>query len=861
MITITVRSSSITVCYSAWEMFGIVALYTYIDFMSAMYYSEKHMMHVKQSEKHEKQRSSARKGSLRQYAEEVEELNFRVFRSVAFYMMATLLSLGIFSFVPNTVLAKTNYRILCFSMGSLGFAFYVSCVFASGTVKKHATIFMYAIMVSLQIFFLFLEYFIALYRGHYSPYSLPLGFMLIQPIIIIDENVRKNLFTACTVAVLISFSVYLKPESIAINDIINTIPFGVSGCAIGMVSKTYVFNYLDRKVSEKYEDLEKAKSESKAKSEFLAFVNHEIRSPMNTIVGLNEMILRESNDSVALNYSKEIKQACGTLSLLINDILDFSKINSNEFSLVSVEYKLDSILNDLLNIAVPRAQEKDLAFIVSVQADTPNNLIGDDLRIKQCIMNLLSNAIKYTDAGKVSFSVTWKPVQDDSKSVSLTFVVADTGCGIKPEDLERITSPFERLDELKNRSVEGSGLGLSIVKELLQKMDSTLCISSEYGLGSCFSFTIRQSVGVNAPIGEYTIDTYTKERKGASAYGTFVAPHAHILVVDDLQMNLDIIRALLKCTQIHIDAALSGRDAIDLVRLNHYDIVFIDHRMPDMDGIETLQAIKQLDMPTTSGTKFIALTANASRGSKVLYMNEGFDDYLPKPVDSEELERMLASTLPPQLVQMQKNGKAKQEHDSSDDGKSKFIASYSGIEGVDCNAAISLCQDVSVLKEAVKTFYKESDKKIAALQQGMESGSEKPYVIAAHSLKTELRLIGYASLSKQAALLEFFCNNGDRESVREYTLDFVANLQHFKDKLKCIVEKSKSISPEDYHELMMSLKECSQAQDMSAAEHILHMVDGYSIPDGEDEFFTLLRQAVRNRNAELFEMLMVRHSA
>ena len=799
-----------------------------------------------------------------QYEDEIKELNFRMFKSVSFYLMVTSLFLGFVTFIPNPVLSELDFRILLFLSTFIGALLYLPCIFVPSVIKRFATLCIYLVMSFLQVFFLLLENIIVLHRGSYTPYSLPLVFMLLQPIIIVDENVRKNIFTACTMVVLIVISAWLKPLNTAINDIFNIIPLGLSGCAIGIISRTYVVNYLDRKVAEKNLDLEKAKAESKAKSEFLAFVNHEIRSPMNTIVGLNEMILRESKDNVALGYSKEIKQACGTLSLLINDVLDFSKINSNDFSLVPVEYNLDALLNDLLTIVVPRAQEKNLEFAVSIKEDTPNNLIGDDMRIKQCVMNLLSNAIKYTDKGSVKLLVSWKQSADDDHCILLTFAVEDTGCGIKPSDIDRIASPFERLDELKNRNIEGSGLGLSIVKGLLKKMGSSLCVTSEYGIGSNFSFTIRQPVELNVPIGKYTAQTYTKKRKGASLYGTFLAPTARILVVDDLKMNRDIICALLKCTQINIDTASSGNEAIELVKNNHYDVVLLDHRMPGMDGIETLRAIKALDIDFADDTKFIALTANASHGYKALYMQKGFDDYLPKPIDSEGLEQMLVRMLPKNLIRI-KSASKYQEYDKVNDGdmsgadNSRFIAMYSGIEGVDCNAAMSLCKNVSVLLEAVRTFYNDSEAKIADLQQDFNQCNLKSYIIAVHSLKTELRVIGFDSLSKQASLLEFFSDNGDIESVREYTPDFLVNLQHFRDKIRGIIEKTKAITTEDYQDLLKSLKECSQVQDLKAAERMLHMVDGFAMPEGEESFFTLLRQSVRNGNSVLFKRLMDSH--
>ena len=357
---------------------------------------------------------------------------------------------------------------------------------------------------------------------------------------------------------------------------------------------------------------------------------------------MDEMILRESNEKEILSYAADIQAAGRTLLSLINDILDFSKIEEGKMEIIPTQYELSSVVNDLSNIVKGRAEKKGLKLQVDVNDRVPHLLYGDEVRIKQIAINLLTNSVKYTETGSVSLGIDYEKVSDDE--IDLSFVITDTGVGMKPEDLKKLFSPFTRIEESKHRSVEGTGLGMSIVKQLLDLMGSHLEVKSTYGEGSEFSFTIRQKVLEWEPVGK-AMERFGDEAPKLPIYKElFHAPDARILVVDDTEVNLAVVKNLLKKTQISIDTATSGAEAITAFKNNSYDVVFIDHMMPDMDGLETLKKIKEL--PGSDEIPFIVFTANAVSGAREMYLEAGFKDYLSKPVDGRRLEETLLRYLP-----------------------------------------------------------------------------------------------------------------------------------------------------------------------------------------------------------------------
>ena len=395
---------------------------------------------------------------------------------------------------------------------------------------------------------------------------------------------------------------------------------------------------------------EAANQANQAKSYFLSTMSHDIRTPMNAIIGMNEMILRESHDENTLMYSENIRAAGNTLLGIINDILDFSKIEAGKMEIIEVDYNFVSLLNDLVNMVQRKADEKGLTFELDVDRNIPRLLHGDEIRIKQVITNILSNAVKYTKEGGIVFSITGSKSEDKPNHVMLHVSVKDTGIGIKEEDLKKLFVAFERLEEKKNRNIEGTGLGMAIAQSFLNMMGSKLQVQSEYGKGSIFSFDLEQEVVKWEPLGEFdaAFKRFISERELYRV--SFTAPNAKILVVDDTEVNLKVFISLLRKTKMQIETADSGDACIALFRRNPYDVIFLDHMMPDKDGIETIREMKAITDTPNQKTPVICLTANAVSGMREMYIQAGFDDYLTKPIDTKRLESMLLTYLPPDLV-------------------------------------------------------------------------------------------------------------------------------------------------------------------------------------------------------------------
>lgn len=387
---------------------------------------------------------------------------------------------------------------------------------------------------------------------------------------------------------------------------------------------------------------------NESKDRFLANMSHEIRTPINTVIGMNEMILRENKDSSIQEYATNIQNASRMLLSLINDVLDFSKIEAGKLEVTENPYHLSSLLNDVIMGAKVRAQNKNLELCLNIDEKMPSVLKGDEIRIKQILNNLLSNAVKYTEEGSVTFSV--KGVQDKDRFV-LEVSVKDTGSGIKKEDMERLFDSFQRLELNKNRYIEGTGLGLSITKQLVNQMQGSIDVQSEYGKGSCFTVRIPQEVVESEPMGDiekaYKNTTVTTEVASETPQEKkhFYAPNSSVLVVDDNKMNLTVVKALLKRSAIQLDFAMGGQECLELTRNKKYDLILMDHMMPEPDGVETLHLLREEKDNENQNTTVVVLTANAVAGAAEQYLQEGFADYLAKPVVGDKLEEVLAKYL------------------------------------------------------------------------------------------------------------------------------------------------------------------------------------------------------------------------
>ena len=379
---------------------------------------------------------------------------------------------------------------------------------------------------------------------------------------------------------------------------------------------------------------EKVVAANNAKSNFLANMSHEIRTPMNAIIGMDEMILRESGDFRINKYAMDIRSAGKTLLSIINDILDLSKIESGKMEIVPVEYESLSVFNDIVNMTMKKAEDKGLTYELNVDSKIPSVMYGDEIRIRQIMLNIINNAIKYTQKGGIKIDASF-----DRTSDRLKIVVSDTGIGIRPEDMDIIYQAFQRLEDTKNRNIEGTGLGLNITKQLVEMMDGKIDFESEYGKGTTFTAEVVQKTIDDTPIGDFSDNIIKAHEKMEEYKPILIAPKARVLIVDDNDMNLEVITGLLHDTKIKVTCASGGSDCINILKNNKFDMVFLDQMMPGMSGTEVLHTIKSEHL--ADDTPIIALTADAIVGAKEGYIKEGFSDYLSKPVMYDDLEEIL----------------------------------------------------------------------------------------------------------------------------------------------------------------------------------------------------------------------------
>ena len=393
------------------------------------------------------------------------------------------------------------------------------------------------------------------------------------------------------------------------------------------------------------QEKQRADKANEAKGAFLANMSHEIRTPINAVMGMNEMILRECEDETILEYAGNIQDASRTLLVLINDILDFSQIESGMLEVVEEAYSLKALLGTLKAECSMRAEDKGLDLIFDVPQDTPNILLGDEVRVRQVLLNILTNAIKYTMKGSVTLKVAYRKIKE--REIEITFAVKDTGIGIKEENIGRLFGKFDRIDEEQVHAIEGTGLGLSIVDKLVKLMNGTLAVESVFGEGSTFTVCLCQQV-----IGEETVGCLSeKKREGRRKdIPVFIAPKARILVVDDNKVNLTVIKALLRKTKVQVTCVETGKECLEYAAKESYDVILLDHMMPVMDGIETLEALKKMPDNQCKDAAVIALTANAMAGVREMYLDKGFNDYLAKPIEGTVLEQLIMRYLPEEYV-------------------------------------------------------------------------------------------------------------------------------------------------------------------------------------------------------------------
>ena len=536
----------------------------------------------------------------------------------------------------------------------------VACVFFSAvfyfSIRFHK-IQMGAVIIAVAIIFFVLPFTFWSTGGIYGggPIWLVFGVAYVS-LVVVGKTKYVLLAIGFVVNTVCYYIVYSYPsllvqttmEAAYIDSIVSLLIVSVLICSMIIFQKT-IYRSESAIAQEQNREIEEL---NRAQNRFFSSMSHEIRTPINTIIGLNEMILREDISEEVAADAINIQGASKMLLSLINDFLDMSKIESGKMDIVPVTYEVGRMLSDIVNMIWVRAKEKGLEFHVDVDETVPAQLIGDEVRVKQILVNVLNNAVKYTDTGSVTLSIHSK--EDSSGYAQISYSVTDTGMGIKQEDIEHLFSAFQRVDEEENRHIEGTGLGLSIVKQLVELMGGNITVNSVYTKGSTFEITLPQKMTGEEKIGEFNLET--RHNYGAREHykQSFEAPKARVLIVDDDETNLMVAEKLLRETKVQIDTATSGEECLKKTLAGRYDVIFMDHLMPGMDGIECLHAIRNQTGGLNPDAHVVVLTANAGKENQALYRREGFDGYLPKPVSGTQLEEELIKHLPKEVVRMRR---------------------------------------------------------------------------------------------------------------------------------------------------------------------------------------------------------------
>ncbi len=589
----------------------------------------------------------------------------------------------------------------------------------------------------------------------------------------------------------------------------------------------------------------RAKAANEAKTNFLANMSHEIRTPINAVLGMNEVILRECEDVKILEYAQNIEAAGRTLLSLINDILDFSKIESGSMEISEAEYDISSVLNDVYNMVYIKAQQKGLELKFVIDETLPEAMYGDEMRIRQIMVNIINNAIKYTSKGSVTLKVNGRRDFDDL--LTLCIDVIDTGMGIRDEDKERLFEKFKRLDIDKNKTVEGSGLGLAITSSLLEFMGGTILVDSEYGKGSTFTAMVPQKIVRDNPIGDFKMRLAESVKERKKYKEKLTAPDARILVVDDTPMNHVVIRELLKPTKVQTESARSGAECLDKQHVKKYDIIFLDYRMPEMDGIETLAQMKKDMESPNRNTPVVVLTANAITGARENFLREGFDDYLSKPIESEKLEECLIRFLPNEKMIMTSNdeqGKEKEKPAAGVD-KKEYPQWMYGLEGIDVTEGLRNCGSEDSYLSILKVYYESVGLTEENITNAYESQNYKDYTSYVHSLKSTSRTIGAKELSKLAEKMEAAGNANDIDTINEYQSELMNMYSLVRYTLSKVPEiageksddeeiKKDEISKKELIDAYQSIAEVSRTLDYDTLTFILDSLKKYSLPERDE---------------------------
>ncbi len=567
----------------------------------------------------------------------LKERMFRVVTGICMIALLIILPMGK-SLINLLILAGS---LICMSL-VVKFSIRKNCVNAGATAIAFLLLLVFPV-----------SFFTA--GGFYS--GMPEWFVLCFVYISITLEGRRKVFfflLGLAETLICYYTAYYFPEFVARNTTRNSFFDSAFSVVLVSILISILLSLLTRLYEEENELAKEQKKEieelNKAENNFFSSMSHEIRTPINTIIGLNEIILRGDIPEDVAENARSIQSASKILLTLINDILDLSKIKSGKMEIINASYETGALLSELVNMVWIKAREKGLEFRLHVDPSIPSMLCGDEVRIKQILINLLNNAVKYTSEGSVTLSIRCERLT--LNRVRVWYSVEDTGQGVKKENIPYIFNAFKRVNEEKNRHIEGTGLGLSIVHQLVELMGGEISVNSVYTKGSTFLVVLEQDIVDSKELGTFTLASRVRNGEGVQYRQSFEAPDAHILVVDDNEMNLMVVRKLLLQTRIQLDTASSGAECLRMTQRQHYDAILMDHLMPEMDGIQCLHALRTQPGGLCQNVPVIALTANAGSDNQLLYRKEGFSGYLAKPVSGALLEASVLSILPKKLVKL-----------------------------------------------------------------------------------------------------------------------------------------------------------------------------------------------------------------
>lgn len=604
-----------------------------------------------------------------------------------------------------------------------------------------------------------------------------------------------------------------------------------------------------------------AKKAEDARDIFLANMSHELRTPINTILGLNELIIRESQDEAIKEYALDIRQAGNILLTLVSDILDFSKLEAGQLQLTEGIYDISSLLNDLINSISIQLRKKKLDLVLDIAKDIPYKLMGDEIHIRQIISNLLSNAVKFTEEGRVTLHLGWKQLENDA--IEIDVIVKDTGIGIKEQDIPKLFGAFQRMDSTVRSSGKRTGLGLAITNRLVEMMGGKLEVQSVYGKGSAFAFKLVQHVVDQAPLGDFEKQYKESLRSRENYQQKFIAPLGRILIVDDNAMNLAVAQGLLKQTRLQIDVASSGEECLELIKRKTYHLICLDHMMPVMDGVQTLHAIRAMEGNPSKDIPIIALTANAVAGAREFYINEGFQDYLTKPIDADKFENMLIEYLPDNVVYLTEDQDMGREYEKEDAEMALSIKeSQLYMIGFNIRNGLKYMNgDKALYGKVLHDFHIILKEKEEALQDFLKKGDMPGYAIIVHSLKGNARNVGADDLADEAFTLEKMSKAGQLEDVEVRSPILFSMMRTMRESLKvyldheekaeCVekaaeTEEIREITEDEWKKALQELADRLDDFDADSANEKIAELKKYDRPESDQKMLRLCEKAVRD---------------